>query len=81
MGKVITDKPIKFEAFKSTVSTMWNPSKGLEIKEFMDNVMFFMFHHELDLKRVLGNSPWSFMGQLIVLKQWEPEESPEEVHY
>lgn len=38
------------------------------------NIYIFKFFHELDIKRVLDDGPWTFNQQVLVLKRLDANE-------
>ncbi|KAM6584443.1 hypothetical protein CsatB_011445 [Cannabis sativa] len=45
---------------KHTLAGLWKPGKGLFVKELGPNLFLFQFYHEIDIKRVINGSPWTF---------------------
>lgn len=60
MGCFITEGSTDFPAMQQTLSALWKPWKGIYIKELDANLFLFQFYHEIDIKRVMEGSPWSF---------------------
>lgn len=60
VGRFLVDIPVDFNAMQNTLAGLWKPGKGLFVKEFGPNLYLFQFHHELDIKRVIDGSPWTF---------------------
>ncbi|XP_031120361.1 uncharacterized protein LOC116023498 [Ipomoea triloba] len=76
VGTLITEKSVKFNYLKETLSKVWRPMKGMVAKEISTNLFIFYFFHEKDRRRVMENSPWSFDQSLLVLRELEHNESP-----
>lgn len=79
VGRLMTEKPIKFNVLKDTIAAIWRPGKGLNIKEANPNLFLFQFFHEVDINRVMEDGPWAFEQSLLVLRRLKPSESPFEV--
>lgn len=76
VGRLLTDKPIKFHIMKDTLAAAWRPGKGVCIKELSTNLFLFQFFHELDVSRIVEDSPWAFEQSLLVLRRLKENESP-----
>lgn len=57
VGTLITEKIVKFNFLKETLSAVWRPGKGVVAKEVATNLFIFYFFHEKDRRRVMENSP------------------------
>lgn len=53
VGYFLTDKPINFAAMRTTLASLWQPVKGVCIKELYPNRSIFQFFHLVDMNRVL----------------------------
>lgn len=45
------------------------------------NTFTFHFEHEIDVRMVLENRPWSTQNQHLMLKEWQPDEAFEEISF
>lgn len=79
IGKLLTDRPFNVDAFKRTMTKVWAPSQGMVIRVLGPNLFAFQLFHWRDLERIMSGRPWCFENMLIVLKQVEGDEQPEEV--
>ena len=57
-----------------TLNHAWRTEKSFEIRDVDDNKAIILFEEEVDLKRVLMNSPWSFDKYLITLHKLGEDE-------
>ncbi|XP_031108627.1 uncharacterized protein LOC116013111 [Ipomoea triloba] len=78
-GKLLTEKPTRFNYLKDTMASIWRPKKGMMAKEVSSNMFLFYFVHELDIKKILEGGPWSYDQNLLLLKQIEPNVPPQEI--
>ncbi|XP_031092274.1 uncharacterized protein LOC115996968 [Ipomoea triloba] len=76
VGKLITDKTVKFPFMRDTMATVWRPGKGMAVKELTNNIFLFQFFHEIDVQRILNDGPWSFEKNLLILTRFQPNISP-----
>lgn len=79
MGRILIDKPIKFNFMKETVSPIWRPGKGMSVREVSSNLFHFHFFHEVDIKRIRDDGPRAYEQSLLVLKKIENHEFPFDV--
>lgn len=79
VGKLLTEKPVKFNFMKETLAGVWRPGKGMTVSEVADKLYLFQFFHEIDMKRILEDGPWAYEQSLLVLKKLELHQSPFEI--
>lgn len=80
VGRFVTSKPIKFHIMSDMLASIWRPGKGVMISDVTPNLFLFKFYHEVDVKRVLEDGPWSFENNMLVLKRLGHMENPQEVN-
>ncbi|KAL5823915.1 hypothetical protein ACOSQ4_021815 [Xanthoceras sorbifolium] len=66
-GKLIANKEINREAFKSTIPKIWRTTKEFETEAIGSNSFFFRFSCTEDRKRILEGGSWCFNKFLLVL--------------
>lgn len=71
VGKFITDGVVDFSSMQHTMSALWRPGKGVYVKELDANLYIFQFYHELDVRRVIDGSPWSFNRKVFIITRME----------
>ncbi|KAI8007871.1 Uncharacterized protein LOK49_LG07G01649 [Camellia lanceoleosa] len=79
VGKLLTRRPFNFDAMKSTLLSMWQPTKGMQVRVIGDNLFVFVFGHVLDKRRVLLNGPWTFDKHLLMLGEMDPNVQPSDI--
>lgn len=79
VARFITDGNADFQALQQTLASLWKPGKGVYIKELENNLYLFQFYHELDVKRVLDGSPWSFNRRALVMARLKEGDNPRSV--
>ncbi|KAK1378816.1 DUF4283 domain-containing protein [Heracleum sosnowskyi] len=79
VARFITDGHADFQALQQTLAALWKPGRGVYIKELETNLYLFQFYHELDVKRVLEGSPWSFNRRALVMARMKEGESPRSI--
>lgn len=79
VGRLATTKPVKFHFLRDTMASIWRPGRGVCISEIATNLYVFKFYHEVDVKRVLEDGPWSYENNMLILKLLGPSENPQEV--
>ncbi|XP_031091105.1 uncharacterized protein LOC115996104 [Ipomoea triloba] len=76
VGRLLTDRPIKFPMVRDTMAGVWRSGKGVTIKELQHNLFLFQFYHQFDLTRVLEDGLWSFEQNLLLVKRLDENQSP-----
>ncbi|CAH9070062.1 unnamed protein product [Cuscuta epithymum] len=69
VGRILTDRPVKFTAFKETMANAWRPGKGVSMRDLGGQKFLVQFYHKYDLCRVLDDGPWSFDRNLLLPKR------------
>jgi hypothetical protein len=68
VGKLLSDRLIQREAFRSLMSKLWRTVGKLVFKEMLENLWLIEFSSELDKQRVLKGRLWLFDRSVLVLK-------------
>lgn len=79
VGRLLVDILIDFNAMQNTLDGLWKPGKGLYVKELGPNLYLFQFCHELDIKRVIEGSPWTFNRALLVFERLQVGINPKDI--
>lgn len=80
VGSFLTDRKVNFGAMQDTLSLIWRPVKGVFMEETkISNLFIFKFFHELDVKRVLDDGPWTFNQQVLLLKKLDLDEQLKDI--
>lgn len=84
VARFLTEGRVEFQALQQTLAALWKPGRGVFIKELDINLYHFQFFHELDVKRVMEGSPWSFNRRTLVMARMkeggEPKKCQLEFH-
>uniref|UniRef100_A0A2N9ISI0 CCHC-type domain-containing protein n=1 Tax=Fagus sylvatica TaxID=28930 RepID=A0A2N9ISI0_FAGSY len=81
LGKVLSPKSFSRMVVKEIVAKAWNTVHEVEVSAVDRNVFLFTFQHEVDVRRIWDRRPWSFEGEHVILKQYDPEGSLHEVDF
>lgn len=76
VGKFLTDSPIDFQVMQHKMASLWRPGKGLYVKQIESNRFLFQFYHEVDIKRVMEGSPWTFGRFHLILERLREGDNP-----
>lgn len=79
IGRLLTERSYNVDAFKRTITSVWAPVHGLVIRVLSPNIYAFQFFHWRDMTKVLEGRPWCFDNMLILLKEADGDEQPEQV--
>nr|CCA66043.1 hypothetical protein [Beta vulgaris subsp. vulgaris] len=79
IGKLLTERSYNIDAFKRTITTVWAPQHGLVIRTLKPNLFAFQFYHWRDMSKVMDGRPWCFDNMLVLLKEADGDEQPDQV--
>lgn len=80
VGRFINEGMVDFTAMKHTLASVWKPGKCVNIKEIDVNLYIFQFYHELDIKRVLSGSPWTFNRKALIIARMKEGDVPRSIN-
>ncbi|GAU23029.1 hypothetical protein TSUD_336770 [Trifolium subterraneum] len=69
VGRFLCEKAFHFNSMKVRMAELWNPVKGVTIKEAPSGKLLFHFAHPLDMEAVLNGGPWTFDNNTLILEQ------------
>lgn len=58
VGRALTNSVVHFPSLRIVLVELWHPIEGVSITKIEDKRVLFRFCNELDLKRVLDETPW-----------------------
>ncbi|XP_074352306.1 uncharacterized protein At4g02000-like [Apium graveolens] len=67
LGRFLTEGVLDFSAMQQTLAALWRPGRGVYIKEIDVNLFLLQFYHEIDIKRVIDGSPWTFNRKVLLI--------------
>ncbi|CAL5332799.1 unnamed protein product [Camellia sinensis] len=76
VGTLLTRKPFNVDAMKSCMLSVWQPTKGMQVRVIDDNLFVFSFGHVVDKRQVLLHGPWTFDKHLLMLGEMDPKVQP-----
>ncbi|CAH9107024.1 unnamed protein product [Cuscuta europaea] len=76
VGRLLTDKPIRFPFFRDSMADIWRPGRGVNIRDLGDRRYLFQFFHEVDFERILQDGPWAFENNLLILRRLGMSDNP-----
>lgn len=79
VGRFLTESTIDFQAMQHKLAALWRTGRGMYVKELQPNRYIFQFYHEVDIKRVLDGSPWTFGRFHLVLERLKKGDNPRTV--
>lgn len=77
VGRCLSRKATHLDSLERTLIGIWNPKKKVSFKKLGDERFLFLFENDLEMRRVMWNSPWSFDRNLVVLRPVPHGETPE----
>lgn len=72
LGKIIADQELHAPTVEDRMRFSWKLLHGLHISRIETNVYRFAFDSEAERRRIMLQAPWSVLGHHLVLKQWDP---------
>ena len=81
LGKLITYKSIGISTVSDVVNKAWKPAFQIRVSRLEENTFIFHFQHEVDMFNAYRRRPWSIRGGHLVLKQWNPSLTWQEVPF
>ncbi|KAM6554291.1 hypothetical protein CsatB_015053 [Cannabis sativa] len=79
VGMFLTGRTMDFDAMRHMMASLWQPGKGVFVKELDTNRYIFQFYHELDVQAVIDGSPWTFNRVPLVFHRLQQGEDPRSV--
>lgn len=79
VGRFLTEGMFDFRAMQQTLAALWRPGKGVHIKALEANLFLFQFYHEIDIKRVIEGSPWSFNRKVLLIGRMQESVNPRSI--
>lgn len=76
VGRFLSEGVVDFPSMQQTRAALWRPGKGVYIKEVDVNLYVFQFYHEIDIKRVIEGSPWSFNRKALIFARMKEGDIP-----
>lgn len=76
VGKFLIESIFDFQAMQHTLAALWKPGKGVYIKALEVNLFVFQFYHEIDIRRVIDGSPWSFNRKVLLISRLQENFNP-----
>ncbi|KAL0401628.1 UNVERIFIED_CONTAM: hypothetical protein Slati_4192700 [Sesamum latifolium] len=67
VGRFLSKKQPKFEALATSIKSMLDPVKGLEIRRLEEGRFLIRFNYIIDRNRALEGCPWSFEKNTLIL--------------
>uniref|UniRef100_A0A803PR19 Reverse transcriptase domain-containing protein n=1 Tax=Cannabis sativa TaxID=3483 RepID=A0A803PR19_CANSA len=76
VGRFLTARAIDYDVMRHIMASLWQPGKGMYVKQLESNRFLFQFYHEIDLNRVIEGSPWTFNRIQFVFTKLKPTDDP-----
>ncbi|CAA0809678.1 Unknown protein [Striga hermonthica] len=72
IGKIYGEKKANFGGLKTTLSNIWSTEAPFTVRSIGANLFQFIFQKVEDKDKILLGKSWTFDGQYIILKEWNP---------
>ncbi|KAF4362960.1 hypothetical protein F8388_020476 [Cannabis sativa] len=80
VGRMLTGKVSDFRIFQNLMADLWKPGKGMYAKQLDQNRFLFQFYHELDIKRVIEGSQWTYDRKQLIITRLNDGDNPRTVN-
>ncbi|OMO50310.1 hypothetical protein CCACVL1_30518 [Corchorus capsularis] len=81
LGKLFSKRRPNVEGLRMAMFQGWKLDGAMIVKEAGDNLYVFQFEDAVERDWVLVNQPWSFNRSLLVLREFDGLQTPEEVNF
>ena len=81
VAKFLTKRKVNLEAVARTFRSVWKVDGDFEFRDLGNNKALIFFIDEIDMNRILLQSPWSFDKYLMVLHWLGENECVNAVYY
>lgn len=79
VGRLVSKKVYPFHIVQPIIRTGWRFMEDLTIEDAGQNPFLFIFPSLADKECVLSQDPWNFKGSYIILRDWDPKKTIDEV--
>ncbi|KAM6600624.1 hypothetical protein CsatA_020233 [Cannabis sativa] len=79
VGHFLNAGIIDIQAMQHMMAFLWKPGKGLYVKELAQNRFLFQFYHEIDIKKVINGSQWTFDRKQLIFKRLKVGDNPRSI--
>ncbi|XP_062099844.1 uncharacterized protein LOC133805696 [Humulus lupulus] len=79
VGHFLTKRIIDFQQMQHMMVAFWRPGRGMYVKELENNLYLFQFYHEVDIRRVIEGSPWTFDRMQLVFECLKEGDNPRQI--
>jgi len=79
--KVLAEKLVHADGLASALGRIWCPIKGVGCKDLGENHFLFTFHQASGKRRALEEGPWMFGRDLVVMTDYDPNKTVEELEF
>ena len=77
--KILTLRCISLDTLRKNLRMLWKTNKWVNVFELEADLFLVEFGDVKDKKKVLDMSPWSFEKQLVIIQEFEGEQTPKEM--
>lgn len=74
--RFLTERVFDFLAMQQTLAALWRSRRGIYIKELDANLFSFQFYQEIDIRRVIEGSPWTFNRKVLLISKLQEGVNP-----
>lgn len=79
VGKLVSKKVHPFHILQLLILSGWRFISDLKVEDAGDNRYIFTFASLVEKVRILYQGPWNFKGSYLILREWDPSTTLDEV--
>jgi len=76
IGKLLSNKPIRFQAMRTRLGCLWQPDKQVDITRMDTNRFMFQFFSQGEMECIYQTGPWLFDNFMLVTRKVSFGENP-----
>lgn len=81
IGKVLSNKPVKFNAIRDGLASSWQSGRGVTIIPIDDKKIMCQFYHLCDMERIYQGGPWLLNNFMVIFRKLSFGEDPTEIYF
>ncbi|KAF9594176.1 hypothetical protein IFM89_028833 [Coptis chinensis] len=81
IGKIFTETKLDPNEVMRAIRGKWNLKQRLHILAAEGGRFILSFENEIDKEKIMKNESWQIMGYLLALKEFNPENKPNQVTF
>jgi len=77
----LTKRALNIDVIARTFTPLWRARNGFKVQNIGDHKILFTFDNKADVDRIIQSKLWSFDKHLVVMQQYEKEDSIQDLKF